>query len=132
MSDLETDPIARWHAYVVARDPALLDAVIGDDCVFASPAVHTPQIGKAITIKYLTAALKVLDSDAFRYTGEWRAADGKGAVLEFETEVDGLAVNGVDIIGWGDDGLITSFKVMVRPVTALMKVIERMGAELSK
>lgn len=130
MSDLKSDPIGRWHACVTTRDPALLDALIADDCVFASPAVHTPQIGKAITIKYLTAALKVLDSDAFLYTGEWRSE--RGAVLEFETDVDGLAINGIDIIGWGDDGRITSFKVMVRPVKALMKVIERMGAELSK
>lgn len=124
------DPVARWHEYVLARDPALLDALIAEDCVFTSPAVHTPQAGKAITVKYLTAALHVLGNDAFRYTGEWRTGDG--AVLEFETELDGLTVNGVDIIRWGDDGRIVAFKVMARPLKGLMKLVERMGAELAK
>lgn len=123
------DPVGRWHAYVAARDPALLDALIADECVFTSPAVHTPQAGKAITVKYLAAALRVLGVDAFRYTGEWRSE--RSAVLEFETEVDGLAVNGVDIMSWDGAGKITSFKVMVRPIKGLMKVVERMGAELA-
>lgn len=125
-----SDAIVKWHDYVVARDPALLDALIADDCVFTSPAVHTPQHGKAITMKYLTAAMTVLGGAGFRYLGEWRRE--QGAVLEFETVVDGMSVNGVDIIGWGDDGRITSFKVMARPIKGLMKVIEHMGAELAK
>jgi hypothetical protein len=125
-----SDPVGRWHDYVAARDPALLEALIAEECVFTSPAVHTPQVGKAITLKYLTAAMSVLGTDAFRYVGEWRTADG--AVLEFETQVDGLAVNGVDIIRWGDDGRIVSFKVMARPLKGLMKLVERMGAELAK
>ncbi len=124
-----SDPIAGWHAYLAARDPALLDALIAPDCVFISPAVHTPQVGKAITLSYLNAAARVLGGAGFRYTGEWRA--DRSAVLEFETEVDGMAVNGVDIIGWNADGQITAFKVMVRPVKGLMKLIERMGAELA-
>lgn len=128
MSDADT--VARWHDYVLARDPGLLDALIADDCVFTSPAVHTPQHGKAITVKYLIAALHVLGGDGFRYTGEWRSDDG--AVLEFETEVDGMAVNGVDIIRWGDDGRIVNFKVMARPLKGLMKLVEQMGAELTK
>ena len=124
------DTIHDWHAYVVARDPAMLDALIAEDCVFTSPAVHTPQLGKTITMKYLTAAMKVLGGEGFRYLGEWRSE--RGAVLEFETIVDGMSVNGVDIIGWGEDGRITSFKVMARPIKGLMKVIEHMGAELAK
>lgn len=124
-----SDPVERWHDYVKARDPALLNALIADDCVFTSPAVHTPQVGKAITLKYLSAAMTVLGGDGFRYTGEWRSE--RSAVLEFATEVDGLSVNGVDIIAWGDDGRITSFKVMARPIKGLMKLVERMGAELA-
>lgn len=124
-----SDPVARWHDYVAARDPALLDALIADDCIFTSPAVHTPQHGKAITIKYLTAAMTVLGGASFRYTGEWRAE--RSAVLEFVTEVDGLAINGVDIVAWDADDRITSFKVMARPIKGLMKLIERMGAVLA-
>ena len=34
-------------------------------------------------------------------------------------EIDGVSVNGVDIITWNADGKITDFKVMVRPLKAL-------------
>lgn len=124
------DPIAAWHDYVRARDPARLDALIADDCVFRSPAVYSAQPGKAITVKYLTAALHVLGGPAFRYTGEWRAE--RSAVLEFESEVDGRHVNGVDMIAWDEAGRIVSFKVMVRPVKGLTALIEQMGAALAR
>ena len=80
--------IARWHDHVTQGDPALLDALIAEDCVFQSPAVHSPQVGKAITLKYLRAAMTVLNGPTFRYLDEWVCADK--AVLEFEAEVDGL------------------------------------------
>ena len=98
--------------------------------MFRSPAVHTPQIGKAITLKYLGAAAGVLGNSSFRYTGEWRAE--RSAVLEFECEVaDGIKVNGVDIIAWNEGGLITEFKVMVRPMKALNAVVPLMAAALA-
>lgn len=124
-----TDPIERWHAYMRAGDVALLDGMIAEDAVFRSPAVHTPQVGKAITVKYLTAAFHVLGNEHFRYTGEWRGE--RSAVLEFEAEVGGKQVNGVDIIGWKADGLIDDFKVMVRPMKGLMALVEAMGARLA-
>lgn len=124
------DTIARWHAYMAAPTGAGLDALLADDVVFRSPAVHTPQAGKAVTTKYLSAAATVLGGPSFRYTGEWRAA--RSAVLEFEcTLPDGIAVNGVDIIEWGDDGRITAFKVMIRPMKALNAVVPLMGAALA-
>ena len=122
------DVIARWHDYVERREPALLEALIADGAVFQSPAVHKPQEGKAVTIKYLTAAMIVLGAESFRYLGEWIGESS--AVLEFEAEVDGLIVNGVDMIWWDEAGRITRFKVMVRPLKALHAVIERMRAEL--
>ena len=122
------DVIARWHDYVERREPALLEALIAEGAVFQSPAVHAPQEGKAVTIKYLTAAMIVLGTDSFRYLGEWIGETS--AVLEFEAEVDGLIVNGVDMIWWDEAGRITRFKVMVRPLKALHAVIERMRAEL--
>lgn len=123
------DTIARWHAVMDTRDPALLDDLIAEDCVFCSPAVHSPQAGRAITAKYLRAAMDVLGGPDFRYTGDWRAEGS--AVLEFETVVDGMAVNGVDIIAWGDDGRITSFKVMARPMRGLQALIPAMAAQLA-
>ena len=124
------DVIARWHEHVAQGDPALLDALIAEDCVFQSPAVHSPQVGKAITLKYLRAAMTVLNNPTFRYLGEWVGADS--AVLEFEAEVDGLTVNGVDMIWWNEAGQIIRFKVMVRPLKALNALVVRMAAELTR
>lgn len=124
------DAIARWHDYVERREPALLEALIAEGAVFQSPAVHAPQEGKAVTIKYLSAAMIVLGAESFRYLGQW--VGETSAVLEFEAEVDGLTVNGVDMIWWDEAGRITRFKVMVRPLKALHAVIERMRAELMR
>ena len=126
-----SDPIERWHAYMRAPSAAALDALLADDVVFQSPAVHTPQEGRAITTRYLAAAAEVLGNDTFRYVGEWRAE--RSAVLEFTCTLgDGIAVNGVDIIAWDDDGRITRFSVMVRPLKALNTVVAMMGAALSR
>jgi SnoaL-like domain len=129
VSIMETPPetIAAWHRLAEARDPALLDALLAEDCVFRSPAVHTPQEGKAVTTQYLSAALVVL-GPTLSYRREWYAEDS--AVLQFEAELDGLTVDGVDMITWGADGRITEFAVMVRPVKALHKLMELMAAEL--
>lgn len=125
------DPVAGWHAYMRTPSTAALDALLAEDVVFQSPAVHTPQPGKAVTMKYLSAAAEVLGRDDFTYVGEWRAE--RSAVLEFTcTLADGIKVNGVDIIGWDDGGLITSFKVMIRPMKALNAVVPLMAAALSR
>ena len=112
-----------------SRDPAGLDDLLADDVVFRSPAVHTPQEGKAVTTAYLTAAMVVL-GPGLRYVDEWY---GEGsAVLEFESVVDGLTVHGVDMLRWGDDGRLTSFTVMVRPMKGLHALVAAMGAELTR
>ena len=120
--------IERWHAYMDANDPALLDAMVADDAVFKSPAVHRPQQGKALVIKYLTAAMHVLNNGSFRYVEEW--AGDRSAVLEFALEIDGIEIEGIDMIRWNDAGLITSFTVMMRPLKALNTVIPLMAAVL--
>jgi hypothetical protein len=120
--------VERWHEIVRSRDPAKLDALLAEDVVFLSPVVHTPQMGKAITAKYLSAALSVLGGTEFRYVGQWTAE--QSAVLEFVTTLDGIEVNGVDIIGWNAAGRIDRFKVMVRPMKAMEAVRQRMAAAL--
>jgi ketosteroid isomerase-like protein len=122
--------LAGWHAYMESGDLALLDALLADDAVFESPVVHTPQVGKAITYKYLASAAKVLGGEGFRYLGEWYAEDS--AILEFETEIDGITVNGIDMIWWNEDEKITRFKVMVRPLKAVNMLHQMMGAQLAK
>ncbi len=121
------ETIAAWHRVVEARDPALLDALLADDCVFRSPAVHTAQEGKQVTTGYLSAAMRVL-GPTLTYQREWYAEDS--AVLQFEAEIDRLTVDGIDMITWGEDGQITEFAVMVRPVKALHKLMELMATEL--
>lgn len=121
--------LERWHAVVAAQDPGGLPAIIGEDAVFHSPAVHAPQPGRDTVVAYLTAALRVLGPH-FRYERSWRS--DTGAVLEFFTLLDGREVQGVDIIEFTADGLIRDFTVLVRPQSALTKVIEHMSAELTR
>ncbi|GAA0758277.1 hypothetical protein FHS52_000615 [Erythromicrobium ramosum] len=122
--------LARWHDYMMGgSDPADLSALLADDAVFHSPVVHTPQAGKAVVMAYLVAASHVLGNDSFHYIRE--LVDGDEMMLEFVTELDGIAINGVDIIRFNDEGQIIDFKVMVRPLKAINKVWEMMGAQLA-
>lgn len=122
-------PVTRWHALVKARDARGLHSWLADDAVFLSPVVHTPQRGKAITAAYLGAAFQVLFSPSFRYVRELRGPSD--AMLEFETEIDGIVINGVDLMRWNEAGQVTEFKVMLRPLKAVQLVHERMGAMLA-
>jgi ketosteroid isomerase-like protein len=122
--------IDAWHALVRSRDLAALDALLDDDVVFHSPVVHTPQRGKAITRLYLTAAMHVLNNAGFHYLRE--VVGERDAVLEFATELDGIHVNGVDMIRWNDAGRIVDFKVMVRPLKAVNMLHQQMGAMLQR
>lgn len=122
--------ITAWHDFMSqGSDPAALKAMLAEDAVFHSPVVYSPQIGKDKVFAYLFAASHVLGGDDFRYVRE--LVDGQQAMLEFSCEVDGIHINGVDIIRWNDDGLIDDFKVMVRPLKAINKVWEKMAAMLA-
>ena len=123
-----TDPIKAWHRLAERQDVQGLDALLGDEVVFHSPVVHTPQVGKAITKKYLAAAFQVLFNDSFRYVRELRG--DRDAVLEFLVDLDGITVNGVDLIKWNDAGKITEFKVMLRPLKAVNLIQQKMAAML--
>ncbi len=124
------DTIATWHKLLEEKDAAGLDNLLADDVVFYSPVVHTPQKGKQITTLYLTAALFVFANENFKYVRE--LISGNNAVLEFTTVIDGITVNGVDMITWGADGRITEFKVMVRPLKAINLIHKMMGEMLEK
>ena len=116
-----------WHAVADTCDPAGLDALLADDVVFRSPAVFRPQAGKQLTTQYLTAALAVL-GPTLRYTAEWH--DETSAVLEFEADLDGTFVHGVDMLRWNPAGQLTSFTVMVRPLRGLQALIDQMMRQL--
>ena len=125
---MESTAISSWHNIVRTRDASGLSDLLSGDVIFYSPVVHTPQIGKAITTMYLTAALHVFGNDSFRYIRE--VVGESDAVLEFETGIDGIIVNGVDMIRWNADGKITEFKVMVRPLKAINIIHQKMGEML--
>ena len=123
-------PIEQWHQIVKSRDMRALKELLAEDVVFVSPVVHTPQAGRSITMAYLQAALQILNNDSFRYPNQWYGADS--AVLEFECEVEGISINGIDMIHWNADGRIDHFKVMVRPLKAVNKLHEMMARALQR
>ena len=132
MNDAKQDfpaAIETWHDIVRTGDASRLDGLLAQDVVFESPVVHTPQRGEEITAKYLGAAIAVLGGPQFRYVEQWFGP--ASAVLEFETTIEGIAVNGVEIIGWNATGRIDRFKVMVRPLKAIEIVRQRMAAALA-
>ena len=136
--------VEAWHRFVRNVNEQDLDAMLADEVVFHSPIVHTPQAGRAMTKLYLMAAFNVFPgedpagasadpgkpSGKFRYVRE--VVGESDAILEFETEMDGVFVNGVDMIRWNDEGRIIDFKVMVRPLKAIQTVHAQMAAMLQK
>jgi len=121
--------VAAWHDYMKSGgDADLLSAQLADHAVFHSPVVHSPQEGKAKVMLYLLSAAKVLGNDSFTYVRE--VIEGHDALLEFTCEIDGILINGIDLIRFDDDGKIIDFKVMVRPVKAVNKLWEMMAAQL--
>ena len=128
-----------WRLHLKGELPGGLDELLADDCVFYSPIVFSPQKGKDLTKLYLGAAGNTFsggDKDkspgsaksGFRYTKEVLCGDH--AVLEFETEIDGKYVNGVDIVTFNDAGKIVEFKVMIRPLQAIQTVHAQMARML--
>ncbi|WP_288363061.1 nuclear transport factor 2 family protein [uncultured Spongiibacter sp.] len=116
--------IKSWHQLLSRRDTTGLENLLADDAVFHSPIVHTPQRGKDVTALYLSAAFQVLVNDSFHYVREVEGAND--AVLEFAVVIDGVQVNGVDMIRWNEEGKITDFKVMLRPLKAINLIHQKM------
>jgi hypothetical protein len=155
MTNDESQPIfsciERWHQQLRGELPGGLDAILHEDCVFVSPIVYTPQEGRELTKMYLAAAGGTFGGDPkqaavvaspddggadgddggkFRYVK--KILQGNQAMLEFEASVEGKYINGVDIITCDDDGLITEFKVMIRPLQAINVMHEQMLAMLER
>ena len=129
-----------WHRVVQDMNAESLDELLADDVVFHSPVVHTPQEGKALTKLYLMAAFNVLPGQASAENGEKKAKGNfeyvrevvgeNDVVLEFVTQLDGITVNGVDLIRFNDEGKIVEFKVMIRPLKAIQKIHAQMAQML--
>jgi hypothetical protein len=125
---MSIDTITTWHRLVKEHDADGLDALLDEEAVFHSPVVHRPQVGKSITKRYLAAAFQVFFNESFHYVRELKAE--RDAVLEFELELDGITINGVDMIKWNEAGKIVEFKVMLRPLKAVNLIHQKMAAVL--
>lgn len=125
---MKIDTLKAWHKLVENSDAQGLDDLLADDSVFHSPVVHTPQEGKQKVKMYLSAAFMGLGNGKFRYVRE--VVSGNNAVLEFTTEIDGIVINGIDMFTWNEEGKITDFKVMIRPLKAINLLHKLMGAAL--
>ncbi len=122
--------LAEWHELATAPDPSRLGRLVHEDAVFHSPVVHRPQEGRDLVVTYLSAAASTLGENDFRYERE--LVDGQNVMLEFVCTIDGIHVNGIDLIRFDESGLIVDFKVMIRPLQAVNKVWESMAAQLEK
>lgn len=123
------DSLALWHDIIEERNPARLAEILAEDCVFHSPVVHTPQEGRDLSMFYLTGAFHVFN-ESFDYVRE--VVDGQHAVLEFRCEMDGILVNGVDMMTFNEEGRISDFKVMIRPLKAINLLHQKMQAMLEE
>lgn len=120
--------LERWHQGLESKDSNFLDEILDDSCVFTSPIVFKPIEGKEMSKLYLMGAGQTFDMGRFRYVRE--LVDGLDTVLEFETYIDDISVNGVDIIRWNEEGRITDFKVMIRPLQAIGALQKKMSEAL--
>ena len=123
-------PIEKWHEIVESGESEKLSDLIDNDCVFFSPVVFSPQEGKELTIKYLSAAALVFGDESFKYTKE--IINENNACLEFELELDGIKINGVDLISWNEENKINEFKVLIRPLKGVQLIHQLMGGTLDK
>lgn len=127
---MKNEVMRKWHEVMESGSPEGLDELLSDDAVFHSPVVHTPQRGKMLTTMYLAAAQNVFRDSGFRYVRE--VVGDRDAVLEFEATLDGIHINGIDMMHWNDEGRVTDFKVMVRPLKAVNHLHQLMARMLEQ
>ena len=119
------NPISRWHDVVNLRDYNALTEILDEHVIFYSPVVYTPQRGKDITLKYLMAASEVFNASNFKYHKE--IIGETSASLEFTLTIEDTDINGIDLITWNEAGLITEFKVFIRPLQGVNIIHKMMG-----
>jgi limonene-1,2-epoxide hydrolase len=123
------------HPFRRAIEAPDLDAAVAlmrEDVVFRSPAVFKPYHGREAVRRLLAAVMAVFED--FRYVREIGADIGVGArdhALVFETRVGDRQIEGCDFIQLDEDGAISEFTVMVRPMSGMLALAEAMKVQLS-
>lgn len=124
------DTLSAWHEIVATRNESALFELLAETVVFHSPVVHTPQSGRPVVFAYLRAALQVFGQPSFRYVRE--VVGNQDAVLEFTVDLDGVHVNGVDMLRWDERGRVVDFKVLLRPLKAVNLIHQQMSSRLAR
>lgn len=122
--------LTKWHSIVTSKNTEGLLEILAEDVVFHSPVVHSPQKGKKMAYLYLSAALQVFLSGAFEYKRE--VVNDTETFLEFEAVIDGITINGIDMITWNKEEKIVDFKVMIRPLKGINLIHQKMGEMLAQ
>jgi ketosteroid isomerase-like protein len=121
-----------FRSAIEARDLDAAVALLREDVVFRSPVVFKPYHGRDAMRVILGAVLAVFED--FRYVREIGADIETGArdhALVFEARVGDKQIEGCDFIQLDDDGAISAFTVMVRPMSGMLALAEAMKAQLS-
>ena len=118
----------KWYQVYRSDEPEFLEEILDESVIFSSPVVFKPIEGKEMTKLYLMGAGITFNMDKFTYVRE--VVDGLDSILEFETYIDDILVNGVDMIRWNAEGKIIDFKVMVRPLRAIEALQKKMSESL--
>ena len=129
---LETTKLAvqRWHTMLQNHDMSILSELLADDVVFRSPVAYQPYAGKQVVFFILTNVIQVFEN--FTYHREFYTEDCENVVLEFSANVSGKSLNGIDMVRFNAQGKIIDFEVMIRPMSGLAALAEKMGARFAQ
>jgi ketosteroid isomerase-like protein len=112
-----------------AKDAAAVETLLAEDVVFRSPALFKPYAGRAATMDFIQAAMETFED--FRYVRTFTEDDGRGQVLMFTASVAGRELEGADVVSFDEAGLVSEFRVMIRPMTGLRSLAEAMAPRVS-
>ncbi len=118
--------MSAFKSAVEAKSVAAMAAALSPEVTFRSPAVHKAYSGSETVQVILGAVVQVFEE--FRYVDQ--IVDGQQEVLRFNAKVGDKEIDGVDIVRYGEDGLVEELSVMIRPLSALQAVQQAMDVQL--
>lgn len=128
--EITKQAVQLWHQMIKTCDLSILSNLLSDDVVFRSPVAHKPYEGKQVVFFILSNVIQVFQD--FKYHREFYTDHGESVVLEFSANVSGKSLKGIDMIRFDEQGKITDFEVMIRPMSGLAALAEQMGARLAQ
>ncbi|ENW96309.1 nuclear transport factor 2 family protein [Acinetobacter sp. NIPH 298] len=128
--EITKQAVQLWHQMIKTGDLSILNDLLSDDVVFRSPVAHKPYDGKQVVFFILSNVIQVFQD--FKYHREFYTDDSESVVLEFSANVSGKSLKGIDMIRFNDQGKITDFEVMIRPMSGLAALAEQMGVRLAQ